>query len=131
MSMDADQNLADTPAVIPPSTVMEAVSLLLFSAVRETAEMAYAPGLPSLAVGIEVARASVHQLLPPEHLFSDEAHQAARTEVGLERELGVLGALEAAWKLVAELPAESAMTDLVVEVSDLLREAQHVVRQLH
>jgi hypothetical protein len=38
----------------------------------------------------------------------------------------VLELLEAAWTLVSELPVDHGLTELVVEVSDLLREARHV-----
>ena len=114
MSVKVDQN-----------TVLETVALLLFATAHATSEATYAPGLPSLTVGLEVARADVLNLLPPEHPFSEKSHHhvAETAEVGKR---SVLELLEAAWKLVSELPAVPGLIELVVEISDLLREARHV-----
>ena len=109
---------------VDQNTVLETVSLLLFAAAREAAEATYAPGLPSLSVGLEVARADVLNLLPSEHPFSEKSHHVAETaEVGKRSALELL---EAAWTLVSELPVEPGLTELVVEISDLFREARHV-----
>lgn len=112
---------------VDQNTVLETVSLLLSAAVHATAEATYAPGLPSLTVGLEVARADVLNLLPPGYLFSKMSHDLVETaEVG---ERSALELLEAAWKLVSELPVEPGLTELVVEISDLLREARYVGQQ--
>lgn len=109
-------------------TVLETVSLLLFAAIRETSAATYSPGLPSLTVGLEVARADVLNLLPPQHpLYETSHHLVDSAEAG---EWSVVELLEAAWKLVSELPLEPGLTELVVEISDLLREARHVGPQL-
>lgn len=109
---------------VEQNTVLETVSLLLLAAVHATAEATYTPGLPSLTVGLEVARADALYLLPPGCSFPETSHHMVETaEVG---EGSVLEVVEAAWKLVSELPVESGLTELVVEISDLLREARHV-----
>ncbi|WP_328531302.1 hypothetical protein OG984_09290 [Nocardioides sp. NBC_00368] len=105
-------------------TVLETVSLLLFAAVQATGEATYTPGLSSLTVGLEAARAEVLNLLPSGHSFSEKSHHLAETAEAGER--SVLEVLESAWKLVSELPVEPGLTELVVEISNLLREARHV-----
>ncbi|MDQ4112041.1 MAG: hypothetical protein M3306_13225 [Actinomycetota bacterium] len=109
---------------VEQNTVLETVSLLLFAAAHATAEATYTPGLPSLAVGLDVARSDVLKLLPPGYSFSERPYHLDETaEVG---ERSALELLEVAWKLVSELPVEPGLTELVVEISDLLREARHV-----
>ena len=113
MSVKVDQN-----------TVLETVALLLFATAHATSEATYAPGLPSLTVGLEVARADVLNLLPSKYSSSEASHHLVESaDVG---EGSVLELLEAAWKLVSELPAVPGLIELVVEISDLLREARHV-----
>lgn len=113
---------------VEQSTVLEAVSLLLLAAVHETADATYMPGLPSLTVGLEVARADVLNLLSPGGSFSETSHNLDDMAVVGER--SVLELLEAAWKLVSELPVEPGVTELVVEISDLLREARDGQEQI-
>ncbi|MFE6510564.1 hypothetical protein ACFVDI_25225 [Nocardioides sp. NPDC057767] len=125
---DKEQH-AHAPRAGEGQRVLETVALLLHGALTTATRQPFRSGRSALALRLLLVHHDVRNRLPVGHRFSSEAYAAARSFIESAVDLEdsnarVVQLLEAAQEVLADLPDTTRLSEVAIEVSDLLSEAK-------